>query len=268
MKVVRVFAIAFLLAVAALSLCAGFIAPDSYAQQYRNIPDAACSPAHLLGTDDLGRDRSSRLLYGTRVSLVLAPAAALLTTLLAGLIGGAAGTAGGRIERLFMAATDIFLSMPWLFLLIAVRALMPLNTRPFTSVAITFLLLGILGWAGAARVICSEIHVLRNSDVLLMARACGCGGSRLFFRQIFPNLKPVLAAQLWLSIPTFILAEANLGVLGLGVAEPLPSWGGLLRELEADSLASLQLPHFVPLILLVLTVSSFQIILRNQETPS
>ena len=265
MKWVRVAAIVFLVAVAAACLLADFVVPASYAQQFRDLPDAAPSSQHLLGTDDLGRDRFSRLLYVTRVSLLLAPAAALLSSLLAALIGGAAGFVGGWLESCVMAATDLFLSLPWLFLLITVRAFLPLNVSPVASVVITFALLGCLGWAAAARVICADARTLCGSDVILLARASGCGGFRLLWRHIVPNLKPVLYAQFWISVPVFILTEANLGILGLGVAEPLPSWGSLLRELESFSAFSAQPWQFVPLLLLVVTISCFHLALRKQE---
>ena len=100
-------AVVFLVLVTLASLFAEVIAPASYAQQFRDAPDAACSRQHLLGTDDLGRDRFSRLLYGTRVSLLLAPAAALLSSIVAGLVGGTAGFAGGWVEEFVMSATDL-----------------------------------------------------------------------------------------------------------------------------------------------------------------
>lgn len=265
MKWMRIAAIAFLAIVFVSSMGANYLAPDSYARQFRDIPDAAPSSQHWLGTDDLGRDRFSRLLYGTRISLLLAPAAALLATLLAALIGGAAGFAGGWVESCVLALTDLFLSLPWLFLLIMVRALLPLNVAPVVSVAITFALLGCLGWAAAARVVCADARALRDSDVVLLARATGASGLRLLWKQVLPNLRPVLLAQFWISIPVFILTEANLGILGLGVAEPLPSWGSLLRELEGFSAYSGQPWLFAPLALLILTVSSFHLVLNRQE---
>ncbi len=265
MKGLRAAAICFLLAVGTACLFSDFVAPASYEHQFRDLPDAPPTSQHWLGTDDLGRDRFSRLLYGTRVSLLLAPAAALLASLLAAVIGGAAGFFGGWIESCVMAATDLFLSLPWLFLLIAVRAFLPLNVSPQASVAITFALLGCLGWAGAARVVCADARALCNSDMVLLARACGSSGLRLLVRHILPNLKPVLYAQFWISIPVFILAEANLGMLGLGVAEPLPSWGSLLRELESFAAFSAHPWQFAPLLLLILTVSSFHLALQKQE---
>ncbi|HKS74976.1 MAG TPA: ABC transporter permease [Terriglobales bacterium] len=265
MKYARLVAVGVLVAVAAACLCANFLAPASYAHQFRDLPNASPSRQHLLGTDDLGRDRFARVLYGTRISLLLAPAAALLTSLLAGLIGGLAGFAGGWVERSIMAATDLFLSLPWLFLLITVRALLPLNVSPMASVIITFALLGCLGWAGAARVICADAKTFSQSDFVLQARASGSSGLRLLWRHLLPNLRPVLFAQFWISVPVFILTEANLGILGLGVAEPLPSWGSLLRELEGFSSLSAPPWQFVPLILFIVVVSSFHLVLTKQE---
>lgn len=247
------------------SAAANWIAPAGYAKQYREAADAPPSQSHWLGTDAIGRDRFARVLYGTRISLLLAPAAALLSTLLAALIGGLAGYLGGAWARMAMAATDLFLSLPWLFLLITARALMPLNVSPLFSVAVTFLLLGSLGWTTAARVLCTSASSLRASDFVRQARAAGVAPHRLFWMHVMPNLKPVLYAQFWISIPVFILSEANLGILGLGVAEPMPSWGSLLKELEGMVSLGEEPWKFVPLILLVVVVTSFQLLLSKQE---
>ena len=247
------------------SLLAGFLAPSSYSEQYRDAISATPSARFLLGTDELGRDRFARLLYGTRISLLLAPAAALLSTLIAALIGGTAGYLGGRWERTVTAAIDLFLSLPWLFLLLTVRALLPLNTSPVTSVMITFLLLGCLGWAMPARIIRAGTHTLVHSDYMTQARAGGVSPIRLFQHHLLPNLRPILLAQFWVSIPVFILSEANLGLLGLGVSEPLPSWGAMLRELE-NYAAVLQNPWMLaPAALLVAVVCCLQLLLRTED---
>jgi peptide/nickel transport system permease protein len=265
MKLGRILSFAVLALVLGASVAANWLAPSGYAKQYREATDAPPSRAHWLGTDELGRDRFARVLYGTRISLLLAPAAALLSTFLAALIGGLAGYLGGAWARIAMAVTDLFLSLPWLFLLITARALMPLNVSPFVSVLVTFLLLGLLGWTAAARVLCASATTVRSSDFVRQARAQGVSGQRLFWVHVVPNLKPVLYAQFWISIPVFILSEANLGILGLGVAEPMPSWGSLLKELENLVSVGAELWKFVPLILLVLVVTSFQVLLSKQE---
>lgn len=265
MSLWRSVACVVLLLVLGLSLAANWLAPGGYAKQYREVAGAPPSQEHWLGTDEIGRDRFARVLYGTRISLLLAPAAALLSTLMAAFIGGLAGYLGGAWARTAVAVTDLFLSLPWLFLLITVRALMPLNVSPLFSVLVTFLLLGLLGWTSAARVLCASAGSLRNSDFVRQARASGIRGARLFWIHVLPNLKPVLYAQFWISIPAFILSEANLGILGLGVAEPMPSWGSLLRELEGLVSIGEEPWRFVPLVLLVIVVTSFQLLLSKEE---
>ena len=265
MKLWRKVACAVLLLMVGVSLSANWLAPDGYAKQYREAAGAPPSRQHWLGTDEIGRDRFARVLYGTRISLLLAPAAALISTLMAAFVGGLAGYLGGAWARAAMAVTDLFLSLPWLFLLITVRASMPLNVSPVISVLVTFLLLGLLGWTGAARVLCATARTLRSSDFVRQARASGVRGARLFWIHVLPNLKPVLYAQFWVSIPAFILSEANLGILGLGVAEPLPSWGSLLKELEGLVSVGEEPWKFVPLILLVVVVTSLQLVLSNSD---
>jgi peptide/nickel transport system permease protein len=246
------------------SLAAGYLVHSSYSEQYRDAISAAPSARFPLGTDELGRDRFARLLYGTRISLLLAPAAAFLSTLIAALIGGTAGYLGGRWERTVTSGIDLFLSLPWLFLLLTVRALLPLNTSPVTSVMITFLLLGCLGWAMPARIIRAGTRTLVDSDYLVQARACGISPLRLFWRHLLPNLRPIFLAQFWVSVPVFILSEANLGLLGLGVSEPLPSWGAMLRELE-NYTAVLRNPWMLaPAGLLVAVVCCLQLLLRTE----
>ena len=261
----RKLACVVLVLVLGASVGANWLAPSGYAKQYREAINAPPSRAHWLGTDEIGRDRFARVLYGTRISLLLAPAAALLSTLMAAFVGGLAGYLGGAWARIAMAVTDLFLSLPWLFLLITARAMMPLNVSPLVSVLVTFVLLGLLGWTTAARVLCTTAGALRTSDFVRQARAAGLPGQRLFWVHVLPNLKPVLYAQFWISIPVFILSEANLGILGLGVAEPMPSWGSLLRELEGLVSVGEEPWKFVPLILLVVVVTSFQFLLSKQE---
>lgn len=265
MKTIRQVAAGLLGVIFLATLFAGVLAPADYAKQFREAPNAPPSRQHLLGTDELGRDQFSRLLYGSRVSLLLAPAAALLATAIAALVGGIAGYLGGWLERVAKAGTDLSMSLPWLFLLLTVRAVLPLNVPPATSLLITFALLGLLGWATSARVVCAGARGLRNSDFVLQAQACGSTPLRVLLRQVLPNLRPVLFAQFLISIPIFILTEANLGVLGLGVSEPLPSWGGLLRGLENWSVVQANPWRLAPLFLLLVVVSCFQLILPRED---
>lgn len=232
-RIVTVAAWVVLGAAAASWLFVDRLTPASYSQQFREYADAPPSTRFLLGADALGRDRFSRLLHGSRISITLATAAAACSTLIAALVGGSAGFWGGRYEKFVLVLLDIVLSLPWLFLLLIGRAVLPLNAAPEASLVLTFGLLAVLGWAAPARVVCAAARRLRNSPMTLYVRACGLRSSRLFLLHAAPNLRPVLLAQFWISIPVFILSEANLSLLGLGVSEPLPSWGTLLRELES-----------------------------------
>jgi peptide/nickel transport system permease protein len=264
MKTVRAVAMIFLGLVAVSAVDPDLWTSAQYDAQFRDMPDAPPSHRFLLGTDSLGRDRFSRLLNGTRVSLTLAPAAALLSCLAAAALGGLAGLAGGWLDRAILAAADLFLSLPWLFLLLMVRAWLPLNVSPMASATITFVLLGALGWAAPARVVRAAVRQLKDSDFVFHAQAAGCRTSRLLWRQLMPNVAPVLWAQFWVAVPAYILAEATLGMLGLGVSEPLPSWGGLLREIEASALGS-QIWVLAPAFLLAAVVGSFRLILPRED---
>jgi len=250
------------------ALGANFLAPAPYAHQFRDDADRPPSTQFPLGTDELGRDRLSRLLYGMRISLLLAPAAALISTLLAAIIGGAGAYAGGIWDRGTKVLIDLFLSLPWLFLLLTVRALLPLDIPAVTSVIVTFALLGTLGWAASARIVAASVRSLRDSEFVLQARASGCASARLLVRHVLPNVKPVLLAQFWISVPLFILTEANLGMLGLGVTEPLPSWGNLLRELENYTALGHSPWLWAPLLSLVLVMSLFQFVVAGEEYSS
>ena len=242
----------------AASCCVGFLPGFSYSHQDREFTNSAPSHRFLLGTDDLGRDRLGRLLYATRISLLFAAAAAIATLLLAAVLGGIAGYWGGWWDRCLLRAIDLMLSLPWLFLLLAARAALPLNISPVTSLLVTYALLSGLGWASPARVVRSGVRSFRDSDFVLHARSTGCSELRIFWRHVLPNLRPVLLAQFWTSIPVFILTEANLGFLGLSAGEPFPTWGTLLRELQSPLLARPE--AFAPVIAIALSVCCFRLI--------
>jgi peptide/nickel transport system permease protein len=264
-QVLRIICRTALVLIFVVGLFAGSVTHYSYAFQFRDLPSTTPSAMHLLGTDSLGRDLFARVVYGTRVSLLLAPAAALLATFIAAVFGGIAGLRGGWLEKFILATADLSLSLPLLFVLIALRALLPLDVSPILSVIATFVVLGLLGWPSSLRVVWAAARNLRQSDHILLARALGYRNSRLLFRQVIPSLRPVFLAQFWISIPLFILTEATLSMLGLGVMEPLPSWGNLLRGTEDFSAVSANPWRLVPLVLLILTVVCFQFILPNSE---
>ena len=239
----------------AVMLAAAWIAPYSYDRQFRDETAAAPSRSHLLGTDAIGRDRFARLLYGGRISILLAPGAAIVSVGLALIVAMAAALSGGYLERIATVVIDLVLALPWIFLLLAVRAALPLNTSPMVSAGVIFALLGLLGWAAPARIVLAAAKTQLRSDYALAARAAGCGNGRLAVVHLVPNLFPVASAQFWVTAPVFLLSEANLSLLGLGISEPMPSWGNLLRDLQ--NLPSLRHQPWIaaPLLLLVLTLS-------------
>jgi ABC-type dipeptide/oligopeptide/nickel transport system permease subunit len=257
MNVIRKCSAGLLLAITVVSLAAGWIVPD-YATQNREFIQQGPSKQFPLGTDQLGRDNLSRLLSGMRLSLLLSAAGAACACVLALLFGALSGFAGGPIKELMLGAIGLVESVPWLFLFLTVRALLPLNVSPLTSIWITFAMLAALGWTHAARVFQAAASEFSNSETILYARACGISGWRLWLRQALPSLRQVSLTQFILLIPTFILAEAGLGLLGLGVSEPLPSLGNLLRQLENRQLVHSNPEVLVPLAVLVVIMLSFR----------
>jgi peptide/nickel transport system permease protein len=208
------------------------LAPFDYARQFRDMPNAPAGHGFLMGTDDLGRDRFSRLLYATRISILLAPAAALVSLTLALLLSAFAAARPAAIRQTLAGLTTLCMSLPWIFLFIILRALLPLNTRPEVSILITFGLMGAAGWAWPARILSASIREMMQSGWLLQARAAGLSTRRIALVYVWPALRATVLAQFRILVPMYILSEASLGLLGLGVAEPLPSWGNLLAELE------------------------------------
>src|SRR5271165_1329898 len=265
MKRIRLAAATLACALVLISVAGSLMPRFDYSRQDREHVNSGPSSGHWLGTDDLGRDRLARLLHGTRISILLAPAAAAVSMFLAFGIGAVPGFVGGYAERAAKTAIDLVLSIPWLFLLLMVRAALPLNTSPAASVTITFLVLGLLGWAAPARILLARARSMRQAEFILLARSTGVAPLSLLCRHVMPNLRPVLLAQFWISVPIFILSEANLSILGLGVAEPLPSLGSLLRELETMLSLRVDWCRFAALAVLVLLVSSLQLVIFRRE---
>ena len=184
----------------------------------------------LLGSDGFGRDVFSRLMYGGQVSLLTGLMAAFLSLGLGLVIGTAAGFWGGWLDQLLMRGAELVMALPWLYLLLAVRAFLPLH---ISTVQAFFLLIGIIGgvgWVRPARLIRGVVLSAKERGFVLAARGFGAGDLYLIRRHVIPQTFPVVLTQATVLIPQYILAEVTLSFLGLGVGEPVPSWGNMLAE--------------------------------------
>jgi peptide/nickel transport system permease protein len=197
---------------------------------------------NLLGTDQLGRDRFSRLLYAVRFSLIVAGVGVLVACLIGISIGGVSGYAGRLVDTCLMGATDAMLALPTLILILGVRAAFPLEL-PMTRAALLLLLIfALTGWAEMARLTRGLVLSLRKREFVVAAVALGVSQKRVLFRHILPNILPSLRTRAVLLFPTFLLAEIALSYLGVGLQEPEPSLGNMLTA--ASDLDQLRLQPF------------------------
>jgi peptide/nickel transport system permease protein len=179
---------------------------------------------YLLGTDQLGRDILSRLIYGARISLSVSLLAIIITASIGTILGILAGYTGGRIDGLIMRIVDVALSFP--ALLLAMLLAVAIGPGFWTVV----FALSVLGWAGYARMIRGESLRLSQSDFVAQARINGASPLRIMFRHIFPNIVNSLIVLMTLQVGMMILAEAALSYLGLGISVPTPSWGSMVAD--------------------------------------
>lgn len=186
----------------------------------------------LMGTDDLGRDQFSRFLHGARISMFVGPAAAFLALSIGFVIGAAAGFYGNRIDELLMGLAELFLSLPWLYLLLAMRALLPLDVSAGEAFAAIAGMLGAIGWARPARMVRGVVMQAKQREFVLAARGFGATDLYLLRRHVAPQARGVVLAQAALLIPQYILAEVTMSFLGVGVSEPAASWGLMLAPLQ------------------------------------
>ncbi|MEJ7606553.1 MAG: ABC transporter permease [Bryobacteraceae bacterium] len=187
----------------------------------------------LMGTDQYGRDQFSRVLHGAQVSFMAGPLAAMLAICIGLAAGGVAGYFGAWTDELIMAAAELFLCVPWLYLLIAVRALLPLDLEPRKAFFMTIGLLGILGWARPARLVRGVVLSAKEREYVRAARGFGASDFYLLRKHVLPQTRSVLLTQAALLVPSYILAEITLSFLGLGINEPEASLGTLLASLQS-----------------------------------
>jgi len=224
----------------------------------------------LLGTDRLGRDMASRLLYGARVSLTVGLIGILISLLLGITIGGMAGYFGGWVDNVVQRVIEIFRSLPELPLWMALSAALPVTWSPVLVYFGITIILGLLDWPGLARAVRSKLLALREEDYCSAARLMGARPSRIIGRHLLPNFMSHLIASATLSIPSMILGETALSFLGLGLRPPVTSWGVLLTEAQNIEAVALYPWLLMPVVPVIITVLAFNFLgdgLRNAADP-
>lgn len=236
-----------------VSLLAPWLAP--YDPNYIDIQAILMPPssAHWMGTDSLGRDVFSRIIYGARISLKVGFVAVGLATLIGVILGAVAGYYGGWVDNLLMRLVDLMLCFPTFFLILAVIALLE------PSIWNIMVIIGLTSWMGVARLVRAEFLSLKEREFIQAARALGARDSRIIFRHLLPNaLAPVMVSAT-LGVAGAILTESALSFLGLGVQPPTPSWGNILTAGKDNIEIAWWLSVFPGLAILV-TVLSYNLL--------
>jgi peptide/nickel transport system permease protein len=216
-----------------IAIFADVIAPLSPTKS--NIYNTYSMPddIHILGTDSSGRDVYSRLIYGSRISLLVGFFAMFFTVLIGVILGSISGYYGGKIDGLIMRFTDIMLNFPFLLFVLTVYAILQK-----INIVIFIAIIAVTGWPGITRIIRGTYLQLRDQEFILSARSIGCSDARLIFRHLLPNAMGPIIVNATLAMATLIIVESGLAFLGFGIPQPTPTWGNMLTD--AQSLRVLQ----------------------------
>ena len=240
----------FLLIVSVLAILAPWVAPYSYETQDTLHTLAFPSLEHWMGTDRLGRDLFSRMIYGARVSLFIGVFTTLFALLVGTVYGAISAYVGGRVDNLLMRLVDVVFALPDLLMIILITVLMG------RGVAGVFIALSLVSWVTVARLVRGEALRIKEFPYVQAARALGARPTRILVREIFPNILGILVVTMSFRIPMAILAESTLSFIGLGIAPPFSSWGTLAN----DGWTAIKFyPHLIlfPSLAIFLTILSF-----------
>ena len=248
-----VLGVAILLCLAVSGLFAPQLAPYPPLRQDLAADLVFYSVDHPLGTDKLGRDILSRVLYGGRISLLVGISTVTLSLIIGLFVGSVSGYCGGWTDQLIMRMVDILLAFPGILLAIAFTAVL----GPGLNHVVIALCL--IGWTGYARLVRGEILTLREREFVQAARALGCQPRRVILRHLLPNLLPPLLIQATFGLAAAVVAEGSLSFLGLGVEPPTPSWGAMLNDGRQFLLVA---PHLTtyPGLAIMLTVIALNLV--------
>jgi peptide/nickel transport system permease protein len=211
----------------------------------------------LFGTDGFGRDIFSRVLYGGRISIAAALLATLLSLTIGVVVGSIAGHFGGIADAGIMRSAELALALPWIYLLLALRAVLPLHLGTAQTFLLISAVIGALGWARPARLIRGVVLSARERAFVVSARGFGASEWYLLRRHVLPQALGIIITQAVILVPQFITAEATLSFLGLGMNESVPSWGNMLAAFQHIQVMSSYWWMAAPIIALVLVSGSY-----------
>jgi peptide/nickel transport system permease protein len=227
-------------------------------------------PMFLLGSDRLGRDMLSRILYGMRISLTIGLFGVAVSIVLGILLGGLAGYYGGWVDDIVQRVIEVVRSIPHLPLWLALAAILPVDWSPLLIYFGITIILGLIDWTGLARAVRSRLLSLREEDFCVAAQLMGASPNRIIFRHLMPSFMSHLIASATLAIPNMILGETALSFLGLGIRPPITSWGVLLNEAQNINVVVLYPWLMLPIVPVIVVVLAFNFMgdgLRDAADP-
>lgn len=214
----------------------------------------------ILGADGLGRDIFSRIVYGARISLSIGLIGVVLSFSIGTIIGGISGYFGGRVDNIIMRLSEILMSFPSFYLMLALRAVFPINLSSTQVFLMIVVILSFIGWAGVARVVRGMVLSIREMEYVLAAKSYGASSLRIITKHIIPNTYSYLLIAATLSIPGYILGESALSLLGLGIQEPYASWGNMLAAATSYTAVSSYPWILAPGIAIFITILAFNLL--------
>lgn len=243
------FSIAFLVFIILISIFAFLIPIDPNATDTSSILQTP-SMSHLFGTDELGRDYLARTIYGGRVSLIVGILAMIISTSIGIGVGTISGYFGGNIDNLLMRFVDIISSIPWMILVTVVSIFL----KPGLQAII--IVIGLFSWMGTARLVRAETLSIKQREYVLYANSIGESSRNVIFKHIIPSVFPTIIIASTSSIADAIMTESSLSFLGLGIQQPMSSWGNLLQNAQTN-LQNAPYMAILPGVLIILTIYSF-----------